>query len=230
MPVYEYKGVTAAGKKVSGVQDAESLKAVRSRLKKDGVTVLEIHEGAGLRAMRRGSTAIRFGVRVKLGDLANATRQLATLLSSGLPLMEALSVLVEQEENEGLKAAMSSVRDLNGKPLYIVGMVIDIDKQKHAAEELHKSQAQFQAIFDNVAVGVAVMTLGRRVLAMNTAANKPRIDVPNGPPLIKSTAKPPTKAHTYPSPRASICSQDITHNNSKLTDPPASRICGAAVA
>ena len=111
MPVYEYKGVTAVGKKVSGVQDAESLKAVRSKLKKDGVTVLEIHEGASLRSVRRGSQAIRFGARVKLGDLANATRQLATLLSSGLPLMEALSVLVEQEENEGLKAAMSSVRD-----------------------------------------------------------------------------------------------------------------------
>jgi general secretion pathway protein F len=111
MPVYEYKGVTAAGKKVSGVQDAESLKAVRSKLKKDGVTVLEIHEGATLRSVRRGSPAIRFGARVKLGDLANATRQLATLLSSGLPLMEALSVLVEQEENEGLQAAMSSVRD-----------------------------------------------------------------------------------------------------------------------
>src|SRR5512146_521193 len=110
MPVYEYKGVTAAGKKISGVQDAESLKAVRSRLKKDGVTVLEIHEGASLRAVR-GSTAIRFGSRVKLADLANSTRQLATLLSSGLPLMESLSVLVEQEEHEGLKAAMSSVRD-----------------------------------------------------------------------------------------------------------------------
>jgi PAS domain S-box-containing protein len=67
---------------------------------------------------------------------------------------------------------MSSVRDLNGKPLYIVGMVMDIDKQKHAAEELHKSQAQFQAIFDNVAVGVAVMTLGRRILAINTAAER----------------------------------------------------------
>jgi general secretion pathway protein F len=111
MPVYEYKGVTAAGKKVSGVQDAESLKAVRSKLKKDGVTVLEVREGASLRSVGRGSTAVRFGARVKLGDLANATRQLATLLSSGLPLMEALSVLVEQEENEGLKAAMSSVRD-----------------------------------------------------------------------------------------------------------------------
>ncbi len=59
MPVYEYKGVTAAGKKVSGVQDAESLKAVRSRLKKDGVTVLDIHEGATLRSARLGSPAMK---------------------------------------------------------------------------------------------------------------------------------------------------------------------------
>ena len=54
---------------------------------------------------------------------------------------------------------MSSVRGADGKPMYLVGMVLDIDEQKRAAEELHKSQAQFQAIFDNVAVGVAVMTL-----------------------------------------------------------------------
>ncbi len=111
MPVFEYKGVTAQGKKVSGVQDGESLKVVKTKLKKDGVVVLEIHEGSAARAARRGAVSFTFGNRVKLGDLANATRQLATLLSSGLPLMEALSVLVEQEENAGLKSAMSSVRD-----------------------------------------------------------------------------------------------------------------------
>jgi general secretion pathway protein F len=110
MPVYEYKGVTSRGKQVSGVQDGEGLKAVRSKLKKDGIVVLEIHEGGGLRV--RGSRQIRFGSRgVRLGDLANATRQLATLLSSGLPLMDALTVLVEQEEAQALKSALSSVRD-----------------------------------------------------------------------------------------------------------------------
>ena len=111
MPVYEYKGVSASGKKVSGVQDGESLKSVKTRLKKDGVIVLEIQEGSSARAARRGSVNISFGNRVKLGDLANATRQLATLLSSGLPLMDSLSVLVEQEEIEALKSALSSVRD-----------------------------------------------------------------------------------------------------------------------
>ncbi len=110
MPVYEYKGVTSQGKKVSGVQDGEGLKAVRSKLKKDGIVVLEIHEGGALRA--RGSREIRFGSgRVRLGDLANSTRQLATLLSSGLPLMDSLTVLVEQEESPGLQKALSSVRD-----------------------------------------------------------------------------------------------------------------------
>jgi PAS domain S-box-containing protein len=67
---------------------------------------------------------------------------------------------------------MSAVRDLDGKPLYLVGMVIDIDEQKHAAEELLKSQARFQAIFDNVAVGVAVMTLDRRPIAFNATTEK----------------------------------------------------------
>ncbi len=111
MPVYEYKGVNAQGKNVSGVQDAESLKSVKMKLKKDGVVVLDIHESSSARAARRGTVSLTFGGRVKLSDLANATRQLATLLSSGLPLMDALSVLVEQEEVAGLKAALSSVRD-----------------------------------------------------------------------------------------------------------------------
>ncbi len=67
---------------------------------------------------------------------------------------------------------MSAVRDLDGKPLYLVGMIIDIDEQKHASEELLKSQARFQAIFDNVAVGVAVMTLERRPIAFNATTEK----------------------------------------------------------
>jgi len=111
MPVYEYKGVSASGKKVSGVQDGESLKSVKTKLKKEGVIVLEIQEGSSARAARRDTVNFTFGARVRLGDLANATRQLATLLSSGLPLMDSLSVLVEQEEVAALKSALSSVRD-----------------------------------------------------------------------------------------------------------------------
>ena len=66
----------------------------------------------------------------------------------------------------------SVVRAPDGKPQYFVTMVEDIDEQKHAAEDLYKSQARFQAIFDNVAVGVAVMTLERRPIAFNPLTEK----------------------------------------------------------
>jgi PAS domain S-box-containing protein len=66
----------------------------------------------------------------------------------------------------------SIVRTPDGKPQYFVTMVEDIDEQKHAAEELRKSQARFQALYDNVAVGIAVMTLERRPISFNPITQK----------------------------------------------------------
>ena len=110
MPVFEYKGVSASGRNVSGVLDGESLRTVRARLRKEGIVVLDIQEGSAGKAAR--SLEISFGARrVRLVDTANATRQLATLLGAGIPLMEALNVLVEQEDKAGLKSVLASVRD-----------------------------------------------------------------------------------------------------------------------
>jgi PAS domain S-box-containing protein len=67
---------------------------------------------------------------------------------------------------------MSAVRGLDSKPVYLVGMVVDIDQQKHAAEELQKSQARFQAVFNNVAVGVALMSLDRKPIAFNATTER----------------------------------------------------------
>jgi general secretion pathway protein F len=72
--------------------------------------VLEVREGTAVSAARSKDISFRSG-RVKVEDLANATRQLATLLSSGLPLMDALNVLVEQEQSQALKQSLAAVRD-----------------------------------------------------------------------------------------------------------------------
>ncbi|RPJ51154.1 MAG: PAS domain S-box protein, partial [Methanobacteriota archaeon] len=64
----------------------------------------------------------------------------------------------------------SVVRTPEGKPQYFVTMIEDINEQKHSAEELQKSQARFQAIFHNVAVGVAIMGLDRSPIALNSMA------------------------------------------------------------
>jgi PAS domain S-box-containing protein len=66
----------------------------------------------------------------------------------------------------------SVVRAPDGKPQYFVTMVEDINERKDVAEELYKSKARFQAVFDNVAVGVAVMTLERQPIAINAMTEK----------------------------------------------------------
>ncbi len=146
MAVFSYKGISAQGKKVSGVVDGESLKAVKTRLKKDGIVVLEISEASAARTA--AGRAMTFGGRkVRMSDLANATRQLATLLSAGLPLMDALSVLVEQENSPGLKAALSSVRD-------------DVREGSSLADALRSNPKAFSPLYINmISAGEASGTL-----------------------------------------------------------------------
>ncbi len=66
----------------------------------------------------------------------------------------------------------SVVRMADGKPQYFVTMIEDINEQKHMLEDLRRSQARFQAVFENAAVGIAVMGLDRKALEINPVAEK----------------------------------------------------------
>jgi PAS domain S-box-containing protein len=66
----------------------------------------------------------------------------------------------------------SVVRGTDGQPEYFVTIVEDINEQKEMQERIRESDARFQAIFDNVAVGVAVMTLDRRPVTINAMTEK----------------------------------------------------------
>jgi len=66
----------------------------------------------------------------------------------------------------------SVVRTSEGKPQYMVTMLEDIDQQKKSADELHRSKARFQAVFENAAVGIAIMSLERRVIAFNPVSEQ----------------------------------------------------------
>ena len=114
MPVYAYKGVTSAGRNTKGHLDAESAKSARARLRKDGITPIEVIEGGELpTAEEDGSAGVRFPSlqRVSALDLALATRQASTLLGAGIPLVGALRALTEQVDNPRLKATFGLVRD-----------------------------------------------------------------------------------------------------------------------
>jgi general secretion pathway protein F len=116
VPVYAYKGVTTAGKATRGSITAESAKAARSRMRKDGIFLTDLsesNEGAVVRPT--GESASRFDLsllrRIPAMERSIATRQLATLVGAGVPLIEALGALVQQIEHQRLRAVMSDVRE-----------------------------------------------------------------------------------------------------------------------
>ena len=120
MAMYAYKGVAPSGKQVSGVRDAESPKALRQILRKDGVHVMsfELSRGGKLakeqNAKKGGlSRDVDFGGLiggVKKIEIATFTRQMATLIKAGIPLADTLGALVEQIPNVRFKAPVSEVR------------------------------------------------------------------------------------------------------------------------
>ncbi|HIG01272.1 MAG TPA: type II secretion system protein GspF [Myxococcales bacterium] len=115
MPVYSYKGVSDGGKSVKGTVSAENMRAARSRMRVDGVFLTQIKESKNSAESTNDASASRFRfelpTRIPPLHLAVATRQLATLSSAGIPLVECLTALVEQIEHSTLKGVFAQIRD-----------------------------------------------------------------------------------------------------------------------
>ena len=125
MPIYEYKAFAAGGGSTSGVIDADTPRAARDKLRRDKVLVTE------LRQIRGGKSAGLAGgwmtrTKGKLQKLRSEpkgpsgrdlelvggiTRQMGTLLSSGIPLAEALRALVDQAESRRIETMFREIRE-----------------------------------------------------------------------------------------------------------------------
>jgi general secretion pathway protein F len=112
MAVYAWRGINNAGREVKGIDDADSPKALRVALRRQGVLVTQLEEESKAKARdARNISLKRLFSRVSLTDLALLTRQMATLLKAGIPLVEALDALIEQTEKDELRNALTNTRD-----------------------------------------------------------------------------------------------------------------------
>ena len=105
MATYTFKAMDIAGVPARGEVDAVSKQAVADQLKERGLIVLEIAH-----KYRSKELNIELFRRVKASELAVATRQLSTMISSGMTILRALTVLEEQSDNSLLKETLANVR------------------------------------------------------------------------------------------------------------------------
>jgi len=113
VPQFAYKAKDTQGQLVTGLLEAESSANVIARLQTMGyfpMTVIDSREGGAAAAAAAASAdAHTKHKRVKINDMASFNRQLADLLSSGIPLVKGLSVIQNQTTNPTLRMIITQI-------------------------------------------------------------------------------------------------------------------------
>ncbi|HVO83514.1 MAG TPA: type II secretion system F family protein [Syntrophobacteria bacterium] len=133
MPVYAWKGVNRKGQKKKGEMDAENENFVRLTLRRQGVEPSSIKpkpkdilEGVKL-----------FQPRVTEKDIVVMTRQFATMIDAGLPLVQCLDILYSQQDNRTFKRILKQIKD-------------DVEEGSTFADALKKHPDVFDELFVNL--------------------------------------------------------------------------------
>jgi type IV pilus assembly protein PilC len=106
MARFNWEGTTRAGEKRRGVMEAENRTIVEERLRGDNINIQSVKREGGLSDIQ-----IQIGTGISAKDLQIFTRQLATMIDAGLPLVQCLDILAAQTENKSFKKILASVKN-----------------------------------------------------------------------------------------------------------------------
>jgi general secretion pathway protein F len=152
MPVYEYKAFAPGGLIKSGIVSADTERDARAKLRRENLLVSKLTtkrsggraadskrgEKSGALAKMRAARAKSYGPGSREIDIVcGITRQLATLLGSGIALTEALSALVDQAEKRTVETMLREIRE-------------DIQRGLNIAEALEKHPGWFTDLYVNM--------------------------------------------------------------------------------
>lgn len=108
MPIFEYKALSSNGKNKTGFIDADTAKDARNKLRAQGNHVTALRE---LQGNAKKKNIFLFRRKQNPLDLAMVTRQLATLMESGIPLRESISALIDQIEDKNMQTTFRDIRE-----------------------------------------------------------------------------------------------------------------------
>lgn len=111
MAKFKYTAVDKTGKKIKDTVSAESEEAARIALRRLNLQVTSIEKDGGFLSMSIGGGGGGKApkARVSSQDMVIFTRQFATMISAGIPVMECLEILSEQADDPGFKALLNTV-------------------------------------------------------------------------------------------------------------------------
>ena len=130
MPTYRYVAKESSGKTASGILEYSDKSLLIEALRKKGLVIVSINETK----KKKASAASK---KVKLEDIVIFSRQLATMVDSGIPLVQALDILYDQIEKPNFKQVVATIRD-------------DVEVGSGFSEALMKHPAVFSPLYINM--------------------------------------------------------------------------------
>ncbi len=104
MPVFEYKGKTLAGAQVQGELNAKDRADLERILRKNRVIISSIRK-------KPTDIQIKIGTGIKKVEISRFTRQFATMIGAGLPMVQCLEIMAAQIENNELRKIINNVKE-----------------------------------------------------------------------------------------------------------------------
>lgn len=131
MPTFAYEGKTASGENKKGKIDAVDANAARNQLKKMNINATSVKEATG------GLQLDFFKPKVGTRDLVIFTRQFATMIDSGLPLVQCLDIQSKQAENETFRKELAVIKE-------------SVESGSTFADALKKFPGTFDELYQNM--------------------------------------------------------------------------------
>ena len=135
MPEFEYLVKDKEGKNLNGRREASDVNNIVSTLRQEGFLIVRITEVRSKSSFfSKGMFTQKRGGKIKIDELVIFSRQLATMVEAGVPLVQSLGILGEQAENSNLQKITIAIRD-------------DIESGKSLSEALEKHKKVFSNLF-----------------------------------------------------------------------------------
>src|SRR5204863_3262551 len=106
MPTYVFKGRNKLNEIVVGERVADDREALRTILRKEQVTITAVKE----KGREIGIPKLGGRKKVKAKDLSIFTRQFSVMIDAGLPLVQCLDILAQQQDNKFFQAILMQIR------------------------------------------------------------------------------------------------------------------------